>query len=663
MCRVALFKERIYVILFFLLLYTNEHSAQSILLPLGEDSTLVYEMSEIVVTGKRPEVVKGTTFNEITASELAKLDIKAPGEALKFAPGVHVYKISTNETVFMLRGFEQRQVSVFLDGVPISVPYDGKVDLSQFIGDNWQSIRLARGVASALYGANTLGGIVNIISSANPAAHRFTARLEGQTYGAYFINLNYKNRFGNLNYDINITQEASPDIPLSKKYTPAKNENGGTRDNSAYNKKGLAIKLYYRFDENHRVGFRWHYLDNWYHIPPNSKTERVRYWRFPEWKRNVMSLNSTHRIADMFKLRTVFFYDVYYNVLESYDDASYTSQTKRYAWKSTYDDYSLGFNIYPTANLWKFGATRAVLSYKTDTHREAFREFDFSTYRMSTLTVGVEQDINLNHQHLLILGSDVNYLKPIQADGTAALRSPILLWNGQISWQKESANGWTMYAALGKKSRFPTLKELYSERLGRTIPNPDLRAEHAYKAEAGIKIPLNRGIIQLALFYNELHDLILYKELGQGTRQLQNIGKGTITGGECVVQSRLNTLHLMLNYTYLYARNHAANRSSNFLPNRPEHRVSFLGRWDIWEKIRFSVESILTANQYYENPDNLRWEKLNNYAVFNLKLNVTVWTFVDWYIRANNISDTNYETDYGVPMPGRTIITGIRLRI
>ena len=76
-----------------------------------------------------------------------------------------------------------------------------------------------------------------------------------------------------------------------------------------------------------------------------------------------------------------------------------------------------------------------------------------------------------------------------------------------------------------------------------------------------------------------------------------------------------------------------------------------------------TVESNYAANQYYQNPSSLEWEKLNDYVLFNLKFNYRVFEFLNWYIRVNNFTDKNYISEYGVPMPGREIISGLRFAL
>lgn len=631
------------------------------------DSTAVYRMNEIIVTADRAELVSSFTFKEISAKQIAPLDSKTPADVFKFAPGLHVYKTSTNQTTFMLRGFEQRQVSVFLDGIPVSVPYDGTINLDQLAGGDLEKIRISRGATSALYGANTIGGSVNIITSAFEQPQHFSLRLEGSTYSAYFANLMYHNQIGKLKFRLNASYDQSDDFPLSSGFKPTVNEQGLGRDNSDYQKISFGAKLQYKFDQRHHIGLTFNQIDNEYNIPPNSKMQRVRYWQFPEWRKSVISLHSEHFFSGRFLLRSVFFYDTYYNLLESFDDDNYTTQEQRWAWNSIYDDHSLGFYLFPSLSMFRFGSTNFVLSYKNDLHKEKLQnaqdpESGFDAYALSTLTTGFEQDIRVSETHQALLGFDVQHLEPGEAAGTTK-RKVITLFNGQGAWQYRFTEEDIISISAGKKSRFPTLKELYSERLGRTIPNPDLKPEHAYNTELSFQRNLTNGYFMGTVFYNTLFDLINTRELGDETEQLQNIGKAVLRGFEFDFGYNSQKILARVNYTLLDAKNLSAQRTSDFLPNRPAHRINLFVQYYVFAKLAINFESNLVYDQHYEHPETLEWQALNDYTLFNLRINYAISRGFDWYLRSDNITDVNYESDYGVPMPGRTIAMGIKARL
>ena len=67
-----------------------------------------------------------------------------------------------NESMVYVRGFDLRQVPVFIDGIPEYVPYDGYVDLARFTTFDLSEITVTKGFSSVLYGANAMGGAINL---------------------------------------------------------------------------------------------------------------------------------------------------------------------------------------------------------------------------------------------------------------------------------------------------------------------------------------------------------------------------------------------------------------------------------------------------------------------------------------------------------------------
>ncbi|MEG1679352.1 MAG: TonB-dependent receptor plug domain-containing protein, partial [Stenotrophomonas sp.] len=100
----------------------------------------------------------------LDADRIQQLDRNTVGDAVSVLPGVSLARNSRNEDMVYLRGFDPRQVPVFLDGVPLYVPYDGYVDFGRFTTFDLARIEVASGAASLLYGPNILGGAINLIS-------------------------------------------------------------------------------------------------------------------------------------------------------------------------------------------------------------------------------------------------------------------------------------------------------------------------------------------------------------------------------------------------------------------------------------------------------------------------------------------------------------------
>ena len=71
---------------------------------------------------------------------------------------------SIGYSYFSIRGFDQRRISILVNGTPQNDAEDHQVywvDLSD-IASSVESIQLQRGIGTALYGSSSIGGVINI---------------------------------------------------------------------------------------------------------------------------------------------------------------------------------------------------------------------------------------------------------------------------------------------------------------------------------------------------------------------------------------------------------------------------------------------------------------------------------------------------------------------
>jgi outer membrane cobalamin receptor len=148
----------------------------------AQDTSLAVE--KIVVTATR---IAGTILASpdhitvVSGEELA--GALSAAEALEGVSGVSV---SDNGAVgavqsVSLRGSAAAQVLVLVDGVRLNDSRQGAPDLSQIPVDNIERIEIVRGGTSALYGADAVAGVVNIITKSR-SEDRFRLSL---TSGGY----------------------------------------------------------------------------------------------------------------------------------------------------------------------------------------------------------------------------------------------------------------------------------------------------------------------------------------------------------------------------------------------------------------------------------------------------------------------------------------------
>ncbi len=622
------------------------------------DSLKTYWLSEIVITAQRQENKPLTPLLEINTRAIRRTDITEVSQALNLVPSLNLSVSAKNEKTFRLRGIDQRQISVFLDGIPISIPYNGMVDLSQFSEDNIAKIRVASGISSVLFGTNNIGGSVNIITEEPSVSGKAKIRLETAPYGHFYASASLGKSFHRLMYLVSFAYNNASDFVLSQNSPPMPNENGNRRDHSSFRKMNGFAKIRYAINDHHLVGLHLGWVNNRFDVPPNAVSQRPRYWKFPEWNRYLIGLNTYHTFKYLF-LRSTVYLDKYQNTLKSYDDASYSSQSKRYAFTSTYDDYSLGINLFPEIRFFPFGKTSGLLAFKKDVHREQSNGGAFEEYSMQTVSAGLEQNMRYSRYGSFQIAGDIDYLKPLKAQNYN-VRDALFLANGQISFNYSPHKFWTLHLASARKSRFPTLKELYSQYLGRSVANPNLKPEYGLNNEIGLHFGHHPFNADWTVFYNRLSRLIVPVVIGKRLTQMQNIGRADFYGTELFFRHHGQRIEWLGHYTYLQARNRSKQRTSSHLQYRPEHSFFLMFNYNVTPAWNLEAEWQGMAGQYYQNPDNLRWQKLNDYFLLNARIQFNRNRMLKFYVRVNNIFDRFYFSEWGVPMPGRQIILGLK---
>jgi outer membrane cobalamin receptor len=119
----------------------------------------------------------------ITAAELESRQLHTVADALRTVPGLTVAANGGQGAVTSVfpRGGESNFTLVYIDGVEANV-FGGGFDFAHLATANVERIEVVRGPQSALYGANAIGGIVNVITRrGGPIAAGGT--VEGGSFG------------------------------------------------------------------------------------------------------------------------------------------------------------------------------------------------------------------------------------------------------------------------------------------------------------------------------------------------------------------------------------------------------------------------------------------------------------------------------------------------
>ncbi|WP_415887572.1 TonB-dependent receptor [Neptuniibacter sp. QD29_5] len=166
------------------------------------------------------------------------------------------------------------------------------------------------------------------------------------------------------------------------------------------------------------------------------------------------------------------------------------------------------------------------------------------------------------------------------------------------------------------------------------------------------------------LFHTTNHDDIIFQNAGGLTSEgyFDNVGKTRRMGLELAVRKQYHNLNLALSYTYMNATFQTAFDSvsnnnplgdtrpvekGDSIPGLPEHNLKLVADWAVSPKLDLGAEVTYQSSQYYRGDEANENEKVDGFALLNLrgmyKLNKTVELFA----RIDNVFDKEYET-FGV---------------
>jgi iron complex outermembrane recepter protein len=631
----------------------------------AQDTTAVFTLGGVTVTASKFDSLN--TIGKEMIDLYNKTDI---AEAISLIPGVLLIKGGTrNESNVYIRGFDSRQIPLFIDGIPVYIPYDGSMDLARFSSVDVSQIVITKGNPSLLYGYNSLGGSINIISQ-KPEKNISANGKTGWLSGGYRSNLNLGSRIGSFYLQGVLSRIKTDYFSVSTSLSENKFNQSGNRGNSNRNDDKYNIILGFNPNEYHEYAIVFQeqkankgnpvYCGN---DTNNRDFNNPRFWQWTHWDKQSIYFISNTKINDNFNLKTRIFLDKFYNELSSYDNNSYNTQLKKSSFTSFYNDKSCGGSIEIGNNLFKKHDIIFSGLYKFDTHKENNLNEPARLFEDATLSLCIEDIINFEYLSI-VCGFSWNYRQGISAgdynSGTMQItefpNKNNNAFNALLKANYILSEQCAVSIAISRNSRFPTMKERYSYRLGIALPNPDLLPEEAYNLDISFNNHLfSRVSINSSFFCSFIKNSILTVDnVINGLQQSQNAGKAIFYGAELSLSGKImKNLDAGINYSFIIREN-SRNHDLKFT-DVPCHNLRIFARKNL-----FGISYLLAdveINSYRFSTS--YGTKADGFLTFNLIYNVKVWKYISLESGINNILDTNYSLTEGYPEPGRNFFINI----
>ncbi len=507
-----------------------------------------YHLGEVEITGFKIEEVPMPQTTKINYWELRKADAPDLSQLQKNIPSGRIRTNSRGESILFLRGAGERQLGLFFDGVPYNVPWDNRFDLTFLPLDVVGEISVNQNASSVLYGANVLGGAVNINTyerSSNGSNGSLT--ISGSNSETYSGSGSFDWKKDNFNFTAALSYLDSKGSILPANSPPelqSQDREAKYITNTQRKRFSLFTRGEWWFGESSKTGLSVNFVTGSKGVAPETHVAPAdaRLWRYPDWNRVTVSSNSKFKLNSKLDLTTVFWWDNFGQKIETYSDLSFSKITE-----SQQDrDITLGGRASLIYKLNENHSLLGVVNFSATSHNEIIlnasggqiSDFDYS---QNFLSSGLEY--SYRYEEFSILGGGVFDLSMINKTGaftqygnTNASAPGVF---ASAAW--EVSPGWEVFAGVTYRNRFPSLRESFSGALNRFKANPDLKPEKGTLTDFGVKFGRNGLTLKLSGFYNIYSDLISQIRLtaaqdAQRRRMRINLADATIIGSELVFE-------------------------------------------------------------------------------------------------------------------------------
>ena len=221
---------------------------------------------------------------------------------------------------------------------------------------------------------------------------------------------------------------------------------------------------------------------------------------------------------------------------------------------------------------------------------------------------------------------------------------------GGIAWGYGFADGWRATASHATAFKAPSFNELYYPYYG----NPTLRPEAARSSELSLRHDRGGWQFQLNAYRNDIDDLIVYDTT---IFAANNIETARIRGVELTARGQLGAWSLRGQLGTLDARNlSTGGNHGKRLPRRPQRSARLDLDRDLGD-FGFGISGIAEGARWDDVANTLR---VGGYGTLDAR---ATWHFArGWQLQATlvNAFDKGYETSAHYPQPGREWGLGLR---
>ncbi|PKN15472.1 MAG: TonB-dependent receptor [Deltaproteobacteria bacterium HGW-Deltaproteobacteria-24] len=584
------------------------------------------------------------------------------------------------ESTLYIRGFDAKRVGVFIDGIPIYVPYDGNFDYGRFLTADIGQIDVSKGYSSVVYGGNTMGGVVNIVSK--KPSKEFEGNIKGEIVldsngkqARHIESINLGTMQSNGFYaQMGASYSKQDHFRISDDYQGTTEQPAGERLRCETEDKKASFKMGYVAHDKSEIAISYSNQKGVKQQPPVSDTTfaKVKYWDWPYWDKETISVVGQKNFENSY-IKALAYYDTSENSLYSYANNTYSTFTAAGSnFKSRYDDYSYGARLEYGIELEEH-FIKAAANYKKDVHKgydiNKFTNAETLTenYEDNTISLGIENTYTITSNLELLAGVSYDRKEADKIYDTNTAFLNMLALETQSSFSPQVALVYALdessklRGSISQKTYMPSMKDRYSRRLGSAAPNPELDNETATHYELSYQKQYQAFVGGVTGFFTRVDDAIQSVTYAPDPtlNQNQNVGSFDHKGVEFDLSYTQDDIKVGGNYTYISIKNKEDN--SVKIVDVPRHQLFLFAQKELGAgvsvygnmKIRKGAYENKLDGSYVINP---------TMTTFDVKAIYEATSSLTAQIGIKNLTDELIRYDMAYPMAGREFFASLEYK-
>lgn len=589
----------------------------------------------VVVTATRveqPLTSVGSSVTVVDQVQLSERQCATMYEALRVVPGLDVVQLggAAGTVSTFLRGAASEQTLVLVDGVQMNDPAGlGRgADLANMPVQNIERIEVLRGPQSTLYGADAIGGVVNVITKKGAGPFGGEVSAEAGSFNTFNEKAAIRGGTSNYHYSVGIARQDSDG------FSNASEKNGNT-EKDGYGRTDLSARLGWTPTDEFEASvlMRWNkatydYDDflNGRPVDGDNQGNTDFLSLYGEGKGKLLDGQWRPRVGGSWVSQNR-------EDTSSMGNSSFDSLLKKLEWQN---DLYIGH-----ANILTLGVEAQAES--AESTYESFGYVDHFEEQTARHRSAYAQDILTLGPLTTTVGGRVDSYDSFGTEST---------WRMAPSYDVQ-ATGTRVKGSYGTGFKAPSLFQLYS-----AYGSPELNPESSQGWDAGIEQEVMGDVLLFGATYfeNRFDDLIDYDFV---TSKYGNVSAAETRGVETfAVAKPAKDLSVRVAYTYTDTENKATGEA---LKRRPRNKVSLDAAYAFTAKFKGAIGVTYVGERSDEDFATYSTAILDDYVLVNLYASYDVWRNVTLFGRIENLADEDYEPALGYGSPGRAGYGGLKV--